>query len=75
MKKEKTNRADTRILYNKTLLYRGTMLIHIDESWDALYWAARHGMEKTDSVVCFNTGREFDIYENRARGLACAIPS
>lgn len=66
--------TNTRILYKGTLLYKGVSLIHIDETNDAPYWIARQGLEKTDRVMDFNSGAWFDIYENKQRGLACAIP-
>lgn len=66
--------SDNRILYKDTFLYRGVTLIHIDRSYDALYWINRHGLTKIDTVADFNSGALFDIYENKERGLGTAIP-
>ena len=67
--------SNTRILYGNTLLYKGVTLINIDRTCNALYWACeRQGMTKSDSVT-LETGEKLDIYENRQRGLACAVPA
>ena len=64
-----------RILYRDTLLYRGTLLIHIDRARDALYWCRRHNMTFTETITTDDTGETFDVYENQAENLSCAIPA
>lgn len=66
--------SDNRILYKDTFLYRGVSLVNIDRSYDSMYWINRHGLVKIDTVMDFNSGAWFDIYENRQLGLATAIP-
>ena len=63
----------SRVLYRDTLLYNGVLLIKIDRAANALYWINRHGLVKTDTIETEKDGK-FDIYENRARGLSCAVP-
>lgn len=63
-----------RIFSKETLLYKGVLLIHIDRSYNAIYWVKRQNMTFCERIKTENTGEMFDIWENRARGLACAIP-
>lgn len=64
-----------RRLYGDTILYRGVLLIRIDYTHDALYWCNRHGMAFCETITLSDTGEKFDIWENKARGLSCAIPA
>ena len=62
--------------YDSLWIYRNGSLsesITIDKSWDALQWVDSHSLLFVKNVIADN-GKSYNIYRNKKRCLACAVP-